>query len=104
MIVVRKEGAAGSHRDFQVRRSIVLHALQWLIAYNMYYRNVSINHDALALLPDDGDLCGLYTTMPMMYRQSQIASELWKGISSTAKKNGMMLLTTSAKTLNYTKR
>ena len=61
VIVVRKEGATGSHRDFHVRRSVVLNALEWLIAHNIYYRNVNINHDVLALLPDDGDLSGLTT-------------------------------------------
>ena len=28
---------------------------------NVYYRNVSIDHDVLALLPDDGHLSGLVT-------------------------------------------
>ena len=59
VIVVRKEGAAQSHRDFRVRSSIVLHALQWLLANNIYYRNIHIDPDALALLPEDGDLTGL---------------------------------------------
>ena len=48
---VRKEGAAQSHRDFRVR-SRVLTALQ---ANNIYY-HVYINPDALALLPEDGDI------------------------------------------------
>ena len=51
LVVVRKEEAAQSHCDFRVRRSIVLHALQWLAANNIYYRNIYINPDALALLP-----------------------------------------------------
>ena len=59
VIVVRKEGAAQSHRDFRVRRSVVLRALQWLLANNIYYRNIRIDPDALALLPEDGDLTGL---------------------------------------------
>ena len=59
VIVVRKEGATQSHRDFRVRRSIVLRALQWLLANNVYYRNIRIDPDALALLPEDGDLTGL---------------------------------------------
>ena len=59
IIVVRKEGATQSHRDFRVRRSVVLRALQWLLANNIYYRNVRIDPDALALLPEDGDLAGL---------------------------------------------
>ena len=35
VIVVRKQGANQSHRDFRVRRSVVLHALQWLVANNI---------------------------------------------------------------------
>ena len=59
VIVVRKEGASDSHRDFRVRKSVVLSALQWLLANNKYYRSVRINPDALALLPEDGNLTGL---------------------------------------------
>ena len=58
VIVVRKEGANQSHLDFRVRKSIVLRALQWLLA-NIYYRNIRIDPDALALLPEDGDITGL---------------------------------------------
>ena len=58
IVIVRKEGANQSHRDFRVRRSVVYHALQWLIANNRYYRAnyVHINQDALALLPQDEHL------------------------------------------------
>ena len=34
VVVVRKEGGVQSHCDFRVRRSVVLHALQWLVANN----------------------------------------------------------------------
>ena len=63
VIVVRKEGAAKSHRDFRVRRSVVLAALQWLVDNNKYYRNISIDHHAVAQLPEDGDLTGLHAMM-----------------------------------------
>ena len=56
IIVVREEGAADSHRDFRVRRVVVLRALQWLLVNNQYYY---INPDVLALLPEDGNLTGL---------------------------------------------
>ena len=56
---MRKEGAAQSHHDFLVRRSCVLTALQWLQLNNIYYHSVTINTDALALLPEDGDLSDL---------------------------------------------
>jgi hypothetical protein len=59
VIVVRKEGNAQSHHDFRVRRSRVLSALHWLQVNNIYYRNVSINSDAVHLLPEDGDISGL---------------------------------------------
>ena len=42
IIVVRKEGAADSHRDFRVSRVVVLRALQWLLANNQYYRMVAL--------------------------------------------------------------
>ena len=58
VIVVIKEGATESHHDFLVRRSVVLRALQWLLANNIYH-NVHIDSDALALLPEDGNLTGL---------------------------------------------
>ena len=59
IIVVRKEGAAESHHNFRVRKSAVLCALQWLLANNIYYRNIRIDPDALALLPEDGNMTGL---------------------------------------------
>ena len=57
--MVRKKGATESHHDFRVRRSVVLHALQWLLTNNINYHNVRIDPDALDLLPEDGDLTGL---------------------------------------------
>ena len=61
VIVVRKEGANHTHRDFRVRRSVFHDALQWLIVHNRYYRanNVRINIDALDELPEDGNLSEL---------------------------------------------
>ena len=70
VIVMRKEGAAQSHRDFRVRRSRVLSALHWLLANNIYYHHVSINPHALALLPGDGDISGLCSmTLESSYDQ-----------------------------------
>ena len=56
VIVVRKEGANQSHRDFRVRRSVVHRALEWLVTHNIYYcaNQIHISQDALALLPQDG--------------------------------------------------
>ena len=62
VIIVRKEGAVESHKDFRVRRSVMLRALQWPVVNNNYYHDVTINHNALALLPTDEDLTDLLTT------------------------------------------
>ena len=59
IVIVRREGSSGSHRDFRVRRSVVCSALQWLMANNLYYRNIQLDHSALEQLPEDGDLPGL---------------------------------------------
>ena len=38
----------------------MLRALRWLLANNIYYRNIRIDPDAIfAVLPEDGDLTGL---------------------------------------------
>ena len=39
----------------------MLCALQWLLANNIYYLNVQIDPDAIAVLPEDGDLTGLHS-------------------------------------------
>ena len=49
VIVVRKEGANQTHRDFRVRRGVVLRALQWLVSNNKYYRALGVTIDATAL-------------------------------------------------------
>ena len=59
IVVVRKEGANQSHRDFRVRRAVVHQALQ--CTHNVYYRAncVHINANALTQLPQDGNLANL---------------------------------------------
>ena len=59
VIVVRKEGATQSHCDFHVKGSIMLSALQCMVANN-YCHNI-IDSDAPALLPEDGDLTGMHS-------------------------------------------
>ena len=43
VIVVRKEGANQSHRDFRVRCAVVHRALQWLVTHNQYYHSLANN-------------------------------------------------------------
>jgi len=45
--------------DFKVRQSRVLQALQWLMENNPYFCEVSLDHAALAQLPENGELPGL---------------------------------------------
>ena len=61
VIVVRKAGANQSHRDFRVRRAVVLRALQWLVTHNQYYHSVGVTIDTTALdkLPQDGNISQL---------------------------------------------
>ena len=54
VIFVRKEGSNDSHRDFKVRKSVVLNALMWLKENNKYYRSIDIDLAALNQLPEDG--------------------------------------------------
>ena len=59
VVIVRKPGSTESHHDFRVRKSVVLSALHWLFNNNIYYRNISLDPNAIAGLPEDGDLPGL---------------------------------------------
>ena len=64
VIVVRREGANQTHRDFRVRRSVVHRALQWLVIHNQYYRSLGITIDTTALeqLPQGGNVSDLSVT------------------------------------------
>ena len=61
VIVVRKEGANHSHRDFRVRRAVVHRALQWLVTHNQYYHSLGVTIDITALdqLPQNGNISQL---------------------------------------------
>ena len=63
VLIVRREGAAESHKDFKVRRSVILTALQWLVENNIYYRDVTIDETTLSQLPIDGDLTSTLSTV-----------------------------------------
>ena len=56
IVAVRKQGSSQSHHDFHVRRSVVLHALQFLIVNKTYFCNISINSENFTLLPEDGNI------------------------------------------------
>ena len=56
VLLVRRQGAAGSHKDFRVRRSRIFTALRWLKQHNTYYKDILINEAVLAQLPVDDDI------------------------------------------------
>ena len=75
VLVVRREGSDQStHHDFRVRRDIVLHALQWLLANNKYYKHITINFSALNSLPEDDNLSSLSSvTLPGVGNSNEMA-------------------------------
>ena len=93
VIIVRKEGSNQTHRDLRVRRSVVLKALQWLVANNIYYHNIRIDPAVVAQLPHDDDLSSLCTVtfgytcdeeedtvaLEVAYRSSSLASRSSSG-------------------------
>ena len=62
VILVCKEGALETHKDFRVCHSKILMALAWL-KQNKYYHDISLDQSALAQLPEDGNLTGLLTVV-----------------------------------------
>ena len=44
IVIARKEGS-NNHHDFCVRRSKVLASLQWLVANNIYFNDITISYD-----------------------------------------------------------
>ena len=74
ILVVRKEREQ-THHGFHVRRRVVEEALTWLLANNIYYRKigVSLDQDALANLPENGDLFDLPSIQPVQ-PQGEVSS------------------------------
>lgn len=60
IVIIRKEGS-NNHHDFCVRRSKVLASLQWLVANNIYFSDITINHDILSALPENDHLTNIPT-------------------------------------------
>jgi len=71
IIIIKKQGASDSHHNFHVRRSVVFNALQWLIRNNKYYKNITINSEALDVLPEDDNV----NNLPSVYLESTDSSD-----------------------------
>ena len=57
IIIVRQEHSNNSHHDFQVRRSKVLDALNWLIANNVYFSHVTVTDNNVASSREYSSVC-----------------------------------------------
>ena len=54
VIIVKVNGIDNTFRDVTVRKQKVLNALLWLMNNNPHYNDITVNEDALQLLPDNG--------------------------------------------------
>ena len=64
VILVKMKGKNNTFKDVYVRGQKVADALNWLVVHNPCYKNLTFNHHALNLLPDNGvpvDLMALQT-------------------------------------------
>ena len=75
VIVVRRDGVNETHRDFRVRRAVVLRALHWLIANNRYYNDVTIDTNTLEMLPIDGHLTKFSSVNLSSNDESEVSSD-----------------------------
>jgi hypothetical protein len=60
---------ASTLRFFLVRRIKVRHALEWLLQYNLLYRDVCIDYECLAQLPEHGMIEELFKQATFDYNQ-----------------------------------
>ena len=56
ILTVRKDGSDSTHRDFRIRKAVVLKALLSLKQHNKYYRKIDIDYNAPNDLPEDGNM------------------------------------------------
>lgn len=66
-VVIRRNTSAG-YRDFFVKRSRVLNALNWLKAHNRFYHDIHINHHNLYALPEDEE--SIFNRIQLSQRQT----------------------------------
>jgi len=92
IVIVRKQGVNQTHRDFRVRRAVVLRALQWLVVNNKYYNDVVIDSNTLEMLPVDGHLNNFSSVFVQEEQVSQQNDDLQPHPQST-------FLPTSARTV-----
>ena len=63
IIIFRQIDNTTKHKDFTVRRSHVLNALQWLINNNIYYRDINIDLNVISNLPENDTILSSFPTI-----------------------------------------
>ncbi|XP_028418913.1 uncharacterized protein LOC114544479 [Dendronephthya gigantea] len=53
-MIVRRQGADETHKDFTVRRHRVLEAILWLKTNNPFFKDIEIDRDIIQSLPENG--------------------------------------------------
>ncbi|CAN0181071.1 unnamed protein product, partial [Laminaria digitata] len=86
ILVVRREGGEGTHKDLFVRRHKVLSALTWLQANNPFYRDIEIDAAAVDALPCDGQL----RNIPECDEKSFLRSIIGNGMQEEAVINQLL--------------
>lgn len=86
------------HVDFRVRRANVLSALQWLIANNPFYGDITINYEVIASLPEDGNIANnspFLTEREIVHEDIESNCVHENGIPVLYQENQRNLITTS---------
>jgi len=64
ILLVRKEGENGYSKDFRVRRSVLRVWIEFKIANDPDWSDVEINEEALAAMPEDGNIGDQLPSVP----------------------------------------
>ncbi|XP_028419285.1 uncharacterized protein LOC114545138 [Dendronephthya gigantea] len=54
VMIVRRQGADETHKDFTVRRHKVFEAISWLKTNNPFFKDIEIDRDIIQRLPENG--------------------------------------------------
>ena len=75
IIIFRQIDNAKKHKDFTVRRSHVLNALQWLINNNIYYRDITIDLNVISNLPGNDTILFSFPTVTKLIDNTEPNSD-----------------------------
>ena len=75
ILLLRRSGENNTHTDLRVRRDRVLSALEWLCINNPFYANITVDHNALQNLPNDGIPDDLLSAIEHEQQDSQAVAD-----------------------------